>query len=224
MDMLYILEGVDRDQKQKELQKIIKKHSPDTVLRFEAWNEGVVEYIDSVDLFGETKLVVLYDAVLDDIVSFAEDLKNSKNTFVCMYNKSLTVQQKKLVAGIELVSCLSSKKSDPEFNTFALTDALVARDKKNLWVLYQKARKQGVSEQEIVPILVWQLKTMVLVAKTSVSESGLKPFVYNKTKKSLEKYSLSEIENLYTQFVSMYHGARRGSVLHTDLERAILSL
>lgn len=221
--MLHILEGDDFVLKQKALEKIRGSADFDIVTQYEVWDDSLLEYVDSVDLFSGLRLIIIEDTIFDDVSQHIEALQQSHNHFV-LHTKPLTVAQKKTCVGVPVVSCLSPKKTEPTFNTFALTDALVARDKKNLWILYQKARRSGVTEHEIVPILIWQLKTMLLVAQTSVSESGLKPFVYNKTKKSLEKYTLSEIDALYTRFVSMYHNARRDTVLDLELERAILSI
>jgi DNA polymerase III delta subunit len=221
--MLHILEGNDFDLKKKALEKIRASADFGVVSYYELWEESLVEYVDSVDLFSELRLIIIEDAVFEDVAPYSKALQQSHNHFVLLF-KPLTAIQKKSFAGASVVSCIPPKKVDEKFNTFSLTDALVARDKKNLWILYQKARRAGVTEHEIVPILIWQLKTMLLVAQTSVSESGLKPFVYNKTKKCLEKYTVPEIESLYKDFVSMYHNARRDTVLDIDLERAILSL
>jgi len=57
-------------------------------------------------------------------------------------------------------------KKGREFNIFALTDALGARQKKDAWILYQKALGAGLSAEEIFFKIVWQVKSMLIAKKT----------------------------------------------------------
>jgi hypothetical protein len=87
----------------------------------------------------------------------------------------------------------------------------VRRDKKQLWVLYTKAKMREIAAEEIHGILFWQAKAMILAAQTrSAKEAGLNPYVYDKSKASLHKYSLEEMKLISTKLVSIYHNARRG--------------
>ena len=62
-------------------------------------------------------------------------------------------------------------KYEKEFNIFSLTDALADKNNKLLWTLFQKARIAGVSAEEILPILFWQIKTQLLVKLSSNHEA-----------------------------------------------------
>lgn len=113
-----------------------------------------------------------------------------------------------------------------DFNIFDLADAFGKRDKKNLWVLYQKAKMRNIPDEEIHGILNWQLKSILIASKSkSVNDSGLKPFVYNKSLKFSKNFEEGELEKLSSKLISIYHDARRGIVeFNIALEKFILEI
>src|SRR3989344_8757951 len=71
-------------------------------------------------------------------------------------------------------------KKGREFNIFALTDAFGARNKKDAWIIYQKALLAGLSAEEIFFKIIWQVKSMLIASRTkSVEETDMKAFPYN---------------------------------------------
>jgi DNA polymerase III delta subunit len=119
---------------------------------------------------------------------------------------------------------IKAKYSD--FNIFALTDAVGARDKKNSWVLYQKALASGMAAEEIFWKIVWIVKSMMIASKTKdYSETDMKEFPYKKAKGYAKNFSKVELENLSETLVVGYHNARRG-IGEVDLviERILLGL
>ena len=119
---------------------------------------------------------------------------------------------------------LSRKGSN--FNVFSLTDAFGARKKKEAWILYREALLSGVSAEEVFYKIIWQIKSMLLAAKTkSVSETEMKPFPYNKAKSFLKNFKQEELENLSQVLVVSYNLARRGQGdIETLVEKIILGL
>ena len=113
-----------------------------------------------------------------------------------------------------------------EFNIFALTDALGARDKKRAWILYQEALGAGLSAEEIFFKIVWQVKSLLIASKTkNVTETDMKPFPYSKAKSFLKNFSTSELQNLSEALVIGYHRVRRGEgELETFVEKILLGL
>ena len=111
-------------------------------------------------------------------------------------------------------------------NPFALTDALVARDKKALWLQLRTLLDNGLRGEEIVGTLWWQLKTMRMAGLTkSAEEAGMKDFSYNKAKQALRKYSKEEVERLSQELLVLYHDAHAGKGdMELSLEKWVLGV
>ena len=194
------------------------------------------ELIESKDLFGGKRLVVA-DRLLENEVALElvenkiEELAESATVFVFL---EIEVDQK-LIKKIEKaggrieefanVSEVSSKK--PEFNLFALCDALGNRDRKQLWILSQQALFAGVPAEEIFWKLVWQTKMILLVTKSQGKQlRTLKAFVVGKSTRFARQYSLAELEKLSGDLVALWHETKRENSpdFTLGLERLILSI
>jgi hypothetical protein len=112
------------------------------------------------------------------------------------------------------------------FNTFALADALAARNKKRLWLLLHNAYESGITPEEIIGVLWWQLKSLRLAAVTKVAaEAGMKDFPYNKAKRGLSSLPLADAERLSHELLTLYHAGHAGEVdLKLALEQWVLTL
>jgi hypothetical protein len=121
---------------------------------------------------------------------------------------------------------ISVAKGRSEFNIFSLTDAIGARDKRQAWILYQKALASGLSAEEIFWRVAWIVKSMLLASKTkNYSETDMKEFPYRKAKGYASNFSPAELENLSEGIVVGYHKARRGiGEIETLIEKLILNL
>ena len=117
-------------------------------------------------------------------------------------------------------------RSRTEFNIFTLTDALGARDKKQAWVLYQKALAAGFSAEEIFFKIIWQVKSMLIALRTkNVGETDMKAFPYSKAKRFLKNFKPGELEKLSEDLVIDYQCARRGEIeIEMVIEKVLLSL
>jgi len=117
-----------------------------------------------------------------------------------------------------------SKEND--FNIFALTDAIGARDKRSAWTIYEKALASGLTADEIFWRVMWGVKALLLSVKTnSAEEAGLNPFVFKKMKSFLNNWKVDELEKLSKTLVVGYHDARRGiGEMETMIEKTILKL
>lgn len=238
--MLFILHGNDnlklREKYQSMLGAILLKKPELTVLKVKSEDillGGLDEYVSIQGLF-EKQYVVLIDNLLKDdsvkalILIKASELEDSKNIFIIIEDilekEELGILERvtKRVQGYP-IGKIPSKES---FNTFALTDALGRRDRGALWVLYQKALASGVAGETLLPLLFWQIKSMLIVAKSKSGEStGQKPFVEGKTRGFLKNYSQNELTSLSSGLILVYHNARRGiEDFEVGLERFILKL
>ena len=117
-------------------------------------------------------------------------------------------------------------KKGREFNIFAFTDALGARDKKRTWILYQQALAAGLSAEEIFFKVMWQLKTMMVASKTkSAEEADMKAFPYSKAKSFLKNFKPAELEKLSEHLIIGYQKAHRGEgEVETLIEKMLLGL
>ena len=129
-------------------------------------------------------------------------------------------------SALEDTEKLPLDKLGKEFNIFTLTDALGARDKKQAWILYQKALLAGVSPEEIFFKLFWQVKSMLTVSKVKdIRETDMKPFTFNKSKSFLKNFKDGELEKLSESLVTGFILARRGEgEIETLIEKLLLKL
>jgi DNA polymerase III delta subunit len=117
-------------------------------------------------------------------------------------------------------------KARPEFNVFALTDAIGSRNKREAWVLYHKALASGLVPEELFYKVQWQVKTMLLATKTKTAEEAdMKSYPYSKAKGFLKNFKPGELEKLSEDLVRGYHEVRRGNEeTETFVEKTLLSL
>lgn len=184
----------------------------------------------ATSLFGEDTLYLIdtpssitefYESVIESLPI----LKESNNTFVIIEEKLLAPEKKKFE---KLAESINETKGEAEdrFNAFSMADALASKDKKNLWLLLQEAKKAGLSSEEIIGTLWWQLKSLRLAQITqSSTEAGMKDFPYNKAKRSLSKFKEGEVEKLSQSLLSVYHKGHLGILdIELSLEKWILSV
>lgn len=221
--MLWIVEGKDISKKNKEIQKIKDKVAPDAVVRYETLHGDVSFLKDAQDLFGEKKLVIVSSAHFSEFEQDIAVYSVSPHYFIFCVEKLLAPERKKLDK-IPIIDCVVPKQTKQEFNLFAFSDAFALKNKKNLWVLYQKAKREGVAEEQIIGILLWQIRIFLIVLHGQEKEASINPFVVGKAKKALPSFTQASLEGYMKDLVSMYHDARRGKNLENNFERFILSL
>lgn len=238
--MLYFFYGSDRDKAREKAQALVstlQKKKPEAELfRIDAETATPArldELIGGQGLFHKTYLVSMSglfekpesrDAFLARLGAIAE----SPNIFVSL---EAAVDKKTLLLiteGAENVQVFekTGTKERPEFNIFSLTDALGRRDRKNLWVLFQRAVSSGAVPEEIHGILFWQVKSIMLAHLcASAEEAGVKPFVWGKAKSFARHWSEEELRKLSARMVALYHGAHRGITdFELGLEKLVLTI
>lgn len=200
----------------KESDTLLKKlFKDDPDLNYEKFDEDtfnlerVKELTESQSLFGNRSAAVIDETeeVVEQLEEVLDALKDSNNIFIIRKTEE-------------------SKGKKDYFNIFAFTDTLAARNKKQAWVMYQKALASGMAAEEIYWKVVWQVRTMLLAQKCgSAKEARLNPFVYQKAKNGLKNFRLGEVEKLSEKLVVGYHNARRGKgEIETLIEKMLLKL
>lgn len=188
------------------------------------------DVVGATSLFGVPTVYVIdtpssqkdfYDDVINHLAAFAE----STNTFVLIEAGVLAPEKKKLQK--HAVTFEEYKKPAMErFNAFALADSLLQKNKKLLWMQLQEARAAGLSAEELIGTLWWQLKLLQLAERTaSATEAGVKDFPYNKAKRALPNFKPGEIRTLSNQLLMVYHDGHAGRRdISLGLERWVLTL
>ncbi|MBI3634475.1 MAG: hypothetical protein HY228_02545 [Candidatus Yonathbacteria bacterium] len=248
--MLYIIHGTDREKGQTKFRALREKLSVAGMNIEDVQEENVSEKMlgemsASRGLFGDTTLFIFNNILAkkeeqEIFASCGELLKNSDNYFL-VFEPLLSKDIAKDLApsATEYFEyTLGKNDTRPSFNIFSLGDALGERNKKELWVLYQRAIGAGFSSEEISGTLFWAIKNIALMkqAKSRVSidterhdsaesDCGLNPFVARKTRVFASHYTMEEIVSLSRNIVTLYHEAHRGGEpIDIALERFILSI
>lgn len=179
-------------------------------------------------LFGDKEFFVINSLARElPLSSLLSEYQASSNV---IFFSEATVT-KKILNSFEKVSATiqefsPEKKSDSNelFNIFSLSDALGRRDKKNLWLLYMQALEYA-SVEEINGVLLWQIKNMILVARSGGTQvEGMKPFVFKKTQGFVQNYSIEELVTTMKKFTTAFHRRDTYNTLEVQVEKIILSL
>ncbi len=250
--MLYLIYGDDTKKSREKLKSLLKSlflKKPNAgffKLDIDNFDEiKLDEFIKSQGLF-EQRYIVQLDCLFENkefsklLINKLEDLQKSENIFICIETKILKPVLKKIEKYATQIQEFSLKKGiggrtfstkdggfkTDDFNIFDLATCFGNRNKKDLWVLYQKTKIKNIPPEEVSGIIFWQLKVMFQVlGSQNANQAKLKPFVFNKAKSYLKNYSEEELKQISSDLVSIYHEARRGGLeFDLALEKFILEL
>lgn len=193
---------------------------------------GVIgDAINSTSLFGQASRYLLDtpkedDAFLNECTTLFENIVYSQNSFVLIDSALSPELQKLCKAHSVVVEKLASKTEKEAFNPFTLSDALCARDRKTLWIRLMESRRQGIPTEEIVGILLWQLKVLRLAyIGKNAEEVDVKPFVYTKAKRAHARFKEDELQTLSADLIHRYHEGHLGIVpIDRGIEDWVLKL
>ncbi len=233
--MIFVLTGNNHQLKHKELESIISTHGGSNSFFVMSFDEEqplnvLQEALRSEDIFGKPLFLKI---TVEDIKKYIDELKNPLSRFrdsndVCVViASSLTKPEKtffeKYNAVIKEYSIIKKKESPL---VFALTDALIRKDKKNAWIIFQRLKNQNVSAEEIHGTLWWQWKTLALVSgkEKVLAKKTISPYVFSKSESAMKLFSQEEVLNNIHMLMSMFQESRRGvSNLFHQLELFILT-
>ena len=114
-----------------------------------------------------------------------------------------------------------AKKIEKRENSFAIADAIGARNKKNAWVEYEKTRKRGAAIEEVHGTVFWAFKSMYIAGSLTAAEAakaGMKEYTYRNYHQFSKKYLGEELVTRLRELKEMYHLGHRGEV---DMEHAM---
>ncbi len=177
-------------------------------------------------MFGEVKTIVLLyllHSFHDELCAFFESYTGSVDIIVREHDLSSKDEKFFNHIGARIVG---TQKAEPtaSFNVWALTDAVLARDKKNAWLLYREAIEQGQAPEALSGMVWWQVKSMLLVAREG-NPKGMKPYVVTKTQRALKNYTNEDLEQLAQTLITAIHEPRAGNGRAEEwIEQVLLAL
>ena len=233
--MLYIYYGSDTKKTADAVMSAVEKlrtrapHASVERVTNEVENFSLESFLASAGLFHAARVVIL-DGLFEskefkeEVFDKLKELAASEHVFFIRETSLTAAEIKKLEkATSKIVSYDVREKKSDEFNTFALSDALLAKDKKKLWVLLGQALRRGVGPEELHGILFWGAKNLLLAGEPSAKEAGMHPFVYKKTQAARAKFKPGEAESLVATLAELPHKSRRAGVeLEYALEEFVL--
>ena len=197
----------------------------------ETYAQGILSDIaGSASLFGTKTIYVLDTPSVSkdfyaDVIEHLEAFSQSTTNFVVIESMLLAAEKKKFTKYAEHIEEIKAAAKE-RFNAFGMADSLARKDKKTLWMQLQDAKREGLSPEEIIGTLWWQLKSLRLAKLTdSASEAGMKDFPYNKAKRALTAFKAGELENLSHSLLTVYHDGHLGKKdIDVALEKWTLSI
>lgn len=234
--MLYLCVGTDFEKRKKktdDLTVTMQQKRPDAeLLVLDTTSEHIVpqlqQQISGMGLFDNKTITkglgLCEDKIAKDYVfKNLDQLVSSDNAFVLSETKLTKTEIGKIEKSGATVFVFDNSENPSTHNLFYLGDLLLQKNKSKLWIAVQEELRSGISIEELFGIIMWQTKSLHLSKTTSQSESGLKPFVYNKCIKS--PWTQEESRGLHQNLIIIYHQSRRGGIkLEERLEQLILSI
>jgi len=204
--MIHLFTGDDAKKKIEAYEKFLKSAPKGTEVfsvNHNNFNEMEIEsFYSGAGLFF-TKCIVVFSNILeredkrDFILKKLDFMKESDNDFVFLegkllkpvveaFKKNLPAQAGK--TQINLFELPKEKKE--RFDNFLLANAFANRDKLNLWIYFRQAMDLGVGMEELIGVLFWKVKDMIL-------------------KKNFTKFKLEELQNIANKLSYLLPEARK---------------
>ncbi len=237
--MIYSFFGTDREKivaRGKDIVASAHKKRPDAeVLRYDAstFTTDLIPDLTARQGLFERKMIVVLDDVYTSKTyeeSFKKtlgDFKESDNLFIFLSGKLLKEEKTALTKYSEKHEELSlpPKPEEKENNGFAITDALLARNRDKAWSLLAGVR-ENIHAEMLAGTLTWQIRAMLLASEPGMTEakSKLSPYVFKKSAAGAKKYTREELKDLLLNVTLAYHRGHNGEDLMVELEKVVLSV
>ncbi len=186
--------------------------------------------IDQQSLFGLSATYIIdmpsENGLLTFLVEQAKSLVSAQHQIIIIEKALTAAVEKPLASAGATIQVFNKATTDKTYDPFAITAALAGRDKKALWLCLMAAMERGISSEETVGILWWQLKVLRIVSRTTnATEAGLSSFVYDKAKRAVTRFRPTELDNLAFRLLLEYQRARQGgNTLGERLEAWVFSI
>jgi hypothetical protein len=198
--MIYLFCGDDAKNKRSSYEKFIKSIPKDTETFFVSRNNfdevQLENFYSGASLFSALSAVVFEnilerEEMRDFILEKLEPMGQSGNSFVFLEGKLTKVildTFKKARAELNVFELPKAKKE--KYDNFLVANAFGAKDKLNMWICFRQAMDVGVGMEEIIGVLFWKIKDMIL-------------------KKDFRKFSEAELKNFALKLSYLLPQARK---------------
>lgn len=216
----YIARGVAlQEQRQK-----LTEQGYDVISFFASEHEtrDIISALTHETLFGDTNAYILHDCLQDEEIVRA--LGTVTAPLICIeenLNADQTKKVKKHATGDVVVEKFVKKK-DEDKEIFKLTDQICARNPKGAWLVYQSLVAKGDNAHQMMGLVWWQVKNMLLVARGE--GQSLNPFVAKKAQAALKNYDQKALSALAEKILDIYHRGHRGEMIDNLFEEFLLTL
>ncbi len=188
--MLYLFTGDDSKKKLASYEQFIKslpKGSETFAISRNNFNQMQIESLYSGSSLFSTKSIVLFSNILEYeenrsfILEKLQLMQDSVNSFIFLEGKMLKPVMdafKEVAPGKSQINIFELPKEKKEkFDNFLIANAFAGKDKLNTWIYFRQAMDRGVGMEEIIGVLFWKIKDMILKSNFSkFSETQLKDF------------------------------------------------
>jgi hypothetical protein len=170
--MIYLFTGDDTKKKLSQYEKFVKLIPVNTEKFFinrQDFNPVQIEsFYSGAGLFFKESALIFSNVLenqseRDFILKKLDPMVASDNSFIFLeraLNKPIIDSFKKVKAEVNIFELPKEKKE--KFNNFLLANAFGAKDKLNLWIYYRQAVDKGVGLEELIGVLFWKTKDMLL--------------------------------------------------------------
>lgn len=235
--MIFVISGNDSKKRISIREKIIKESTSGNALvsrigESEFSPEAVSGLVYEKPMFFEERISILSDVLSENIDFFKdilEDMSSSENIFI-FEEESVSSSVSKTISKYakEVFKAEKALEKKPQSLGFAWAGAVLNKDKKNAWLLLEKATSSGSSAEELSGTLFWQIKTVILV-KTyendpkTLASSGIAPYSVSQAKSFSKNWTLEELHKMSSELISSsLESRRKGIDSKTALEEFVL--
>lgn len=198
--MIYLFAGDDAKTKRKTYEDFIDslpKNADAFFIGKNDFNSIQIESFYSGNSLFANKSFVFFENIFereenkDFILDRLDLIRNSNNDFIFLESKldKKTIDAFKK-ARTELNIFELPKEKKEKFNSFLLADAFADRDKLKLWIYFRQAMDLDVAMEELIGILFWKAKDMIL-------------------KNNFRKFKLEELQNFCNKISYLLPEARK---------------
>lgn len=236
--MIYFFYGNDihtiRSKKHDLISSLVSKKPDVSILKSnkEDFSEDFLKQIlNTQGLFENVYIVSLHNVfdlgLLNTDSPYLEELQKSKHVVVWSEDEFDEDNLKDIDRYIEKSQKyereVDVQNKIPSPNLFNFAEYVFTKNKKDYWLEYSKLISDGVMADDIVNILLWQIKAINQSEGISnPQESGLKPFVFKKGKNISDRYSKEDIRDMLVELTKLAQEMRISDRSDLLLERWLL--